>query len=152
MVKEFKRIDTCSILGVQLSDASDGVINIRLVDMNDSPQAYKSLEIVRKAFGINNARVAYSILKYLDDLDGKKDYQVRISEVEKFVVSIQNTGNAKDKIIQRLIQDAEDTQKAIDQSLMPDRSYEPFYRNAVLEYSKVIKLIGGLDWKPESKI
>ncbi len=152
MVKEFKRIDKFSIMGIQVSDASDGVINIRPLDFNDSPQAYQSFDIVRKAFGIQNARVAYSILRYLDELDGKKDYQVRISEVENFVVSIKNKGNAKDKVIRRLMQDAENTQKEIDSESIVDRSDEPFYRNAVLEYSKVIKLIGGVDWKPESKI
>jgi hypothetical protein len=51
-----------------------------------------------------------------------------------------------------LMQDAENTQKEIDSESIVDRSDEPFYRNAVLEYSKVIKLIGGVDWKPESKI
>jgi hypothetical protein len=72
MVKEFKRIDKFSIMGIQVSDASDGVINIRPLDFNDSPQAYQSFDIVRKAFGIQNAGVAYSILRYLDELDGKK--------------------------------------------------------------------------------
>ncbi len=104
MLTQFKKVDSKK---VDNDEVPDGTINISFIENFSDSKINKARntefdaahKIVSETFSIKSYGVVETILKYLDQLDGKYDKLIQINKVENFVVALASEGEEKDMFI-----------------------------------------------------